>query len=281
MRLTLDLRGGHEIWAICSQKLRLTCPQCRLCLWASFPLGNHSTLFILSEFFANRIMSKRSETWFQVSFCKMYILTAAVGRVKIRDNCLCSSNLKIVGHFVGCGTPWCCCAAAVRWLSDNGLCPPAISFPLAPATDTLHKIAASAARFSCFFFRTFGCEFDCRLLLGVVSCVMGAIKRSKTWTAQTQNYGTIRRGRKSHKRWLHKRTQFNPKSKNCTYILYVSLLKTIKKLTSHPLAGHSYPLSWCPRRREQVLFARAYRSLPVANITMAVTYIAGIVYFIS
>ena len=78
-----------------------------------------------------------------------------------------------------------------------------------------------------FFFRTFGCEFDCRLLLGVVSCVMGAIKRSKTWTAQTQNYGTIRRGRKSHKRWLHKRTQFNPKSKNCTYILYVSLLKTI------------------------------------------------------
>ena len=132
-----------------------------------------------------------------------------------------------------------------------------------------------------FFFRTFGCEFDCRLLLGVVSCVMGAIKRSKTWTAQTQNYGTIRRGRKSHKRWLHKRTQFNPKSKNGTYILYVSLLKTIKKLTSHPLAGHSYPLSWCPRRREQVLFARAYRSLPVANITMAVTYIAGIVYFIS
>lgn len=99
--------------------------------------------------------------------------------------------------------------------------------PSTTNTDSaLHLYIASPSSFcvpvfSLFFQRVkFGREFDYRVLLGVVLCVMGAIKRSKTLTQpklkimeQLEGDGKVINGE------YIKKTVFNPQSKSHNFCL--------------------------------------------------------------
>ena len=88
------------------------------------------------------------------------------------------------------------------------------------------------SQFLVFFQRVkLGREFDCKVLLGVVLCVMGAIKRSKTLTQpKLKIMEQLEGDRKVINGEYIKKTVFDPKNKSHNFCLCILCLPPQNKL---------------------------------------------------